>query len=85
MTFVVDDAHLPAMLTVGPLTDEAFAQLCAEHPDVNLEMSADGELIITSLTYTWMGARNAELSGQLGPVGQARRGVRLIRRMAATE
>jgi hypothetical protein len=50
MAFLVDEAHLPAILTVGPMTDEAFAQLCAEHPDLNLEMSAHGELIITQQT-----------------------------------
>src|ERR1035438_3868103 len=65
MAFLVDEAHLPAILTVGPMTDEAFAQLCAEHPDLNLEMSAHGELIVMPLTYTWTGARNNEISAQL--------------------
>lgn len=65
MPFVIEEAHLPATLTVGPMTDEAFAQLCAEHPDLNIEMSAHGELIIMPLTYTWTGARNAEIMGQL--------------------
>ena len=65
MAFLVDEAYLPAILTVGPMTDEAFAQLCAEHPDLNLEMSAHGELIIMPLTYTWTGARNNEISAQL--------------------
>src|SRR5580700_7888594 len=65
MGFLVDEAYLPAILTVGPMTDEAFAQLCAEHPDLNLEMSAHGELIIMPLTYTWTGARNNEISRQL--------------------
>ena len=65
MAFLVDEAHLPAILTVGPMTDEAFAQLCAEHPDLNLELSALGELIVTPQTYTWTGARNNEISAQL--------------------
>ncbi len=65
MAFVIDEAHLPANLTVGPMTDEAFAQLCAEHPDLNLEMSAHGERIIMPLAYPWTGARNGEISGQL--------------------
>ena len=65
MAFLVDEAHLPAILTVGPMTDEAFAQLCAEHPDVNLELSALGELIIMPQTYTWTGARNNEIGAQL--------------------
>jgi len=47
------------------MTDEAFAQLCAEHPDLNLELSALGELIVTPQTYTWTGARNNEISAQL--------------------
>jgi Uma2 family endonuclease len=65
MAFQIDEAHLPAMLTVGPMTDEAFAQLCAEHPDLNLEMTAHGELIVMPLTYTLTGARNGEIMGQL--------------------
>lgn len=47
------------------MTDEQFAQLCAEHPDLNLELSAHGELIVTPQTYTWAGARHAEIMGQL--------------------
>jgi Uma2 family endonuclease len=65
MAFVINDAHLPAILTVGPMTDEAFAQLCAEHEDLNLEMSAHGELIIMPLTFTWTGARTSVISAQL--------------------
>ena len=65
MAFLVDEAYLPAILTVGPMTDEAFAQLCAAHPDFNLELSAHGELIITPQAYTWTGARNNEISRQL--------------------
>ena len=65
MAFLVDEAYLPATLTVGPVSDEAFAQLCAEHPDLNLEMSAEGELIIMPLTFTLTGARNSEITAQL--------------------
>ena len=28
----------PAILTVGPMTDEAFAQFCAGHPNLELEL-----------------------------------------------
>jgi len=65
MAFVIEDTHLPAVLTVGPMTDEAFAQLCAEHPDLNLETSAHGELLIMPVTYAWTGARNGEIISQL--------------------
>lgn len=46
MAFLVNEAYLPATFTVGPMTDEAFAQLCAEHSDLNFELSADGELLV---------------------------------------
>lgn len=65
MAFLVEEAHLPATLTVGPMTDEAFAQMCAAHSDLNLELSAHGELIIMPQTFTWTGARNGEISRQL--------------------
>ncbi len=66
MAFQIDDVHLPATLTVGPMTDEAFAALCNEHPDLNLELSARGELIVMPQTFTLTGARNNEISRQLG-------------------
>ena len=65
MAFLVDESYLPAILTVGPMTDEAFAQMCVEHSDLNLELSAHGELIIMPQTFTWTGARNNEISAQL--------------------
>lgn len=61
---------------VGPLTDEAFARLCSEHPELNLELSAHGELIVLPQTYTWTGARNNEISRQLANwARQDKRGV----------
>jgi Uma2 family endonuclease len=56
---------LPARLTSHPMTDEEFAELCAEHPDVFLEMTAEGELIVIPATHSLTGARNLELGGQL--------------------
>lgn len=76
MAFLVDEAYLPAILTVGPMTDEAFAKLCADHSDLNLELTARGELIIMPQTYTWTGARNNEISRQLANwARQDKRGV----------
>jgi hypothetical protein len=40
MTFAIDDAFLPATLSYHPMTDEEFASFCAEHPDLNFEMTA---------------------------------------------
>ena len=65
MTFVIDDAFLPATLTAHPMTDEEFASFCAEHPDLFFEMSAEGETIVIPPAYSLTGARNAEISGQL--------------------
>ena len=83
MTFLVDEAYLPAILTVGPMTDEAFAQRCAEHPNLNLEMSAHGELIIMPLAFTWKGARNNEIyptarAGRPMPLGSLNSGSRIL-------
>ena len=65
MTFVIDETFLPATLTSRPMDDEQFAKLCAEHPDLFLEMTADGELLVTPPTYSLTDARNAEILGQL--------------------
>jgi Uma2 family endonuclease len=65
MTFAIDEAFLPAILTAHPMTDEEFAELCAEHPDLFFEMTAEGELIVMPPTYSLTGVRNAEISGQL--------------------
>lgn len=65
MAFLVDHAYLPATLTVGPMTDEQFAEFCAEHPDLWFEMSADGELIVMPPNFTLTGARNNRIGAQL--------------------
>lgn len=66
MAFVIEDAFLPATLTAEPMTDEEFAEFCAEHPDLFFEMTGEGELIVMPPTYSLTGARNAEISRQLG-------------------
>lgn len=66
MPFVIDETFLPATLTARPMTDEQFAKLCAEHPDLYFEMTADGELLVMPPTYSLTDARNAEIVMQLG-------------------
>jgi Uma2 family endonuclease len=66
MAFTIDDTMLPARLTSHPMTDEEFAELCAEHPDLFFEMTAEGELLVIPPKHTLMGVRNAEILGQLG-------------------
>ncbi len=66
MAFLIDQAYLPATLTVAPMTDEQFAEFCSEHSDLFFEMTADGELLVMPPNNPLSGARNLELSMQLG-------------------
>ena len=66
MRFMIDEALLPATLTAPPMTDEQFADFCAEHPDLFFEMSADGEILVTPPNFSLTGARNLEICVQLG-------------------
>jgi Uma2 family endonuclease len=66
MPFLINDANLPATLTAQPMTDEEFHAFCAEHPDLNFEMTAEGELIVMPPTYSDTGASNSDIAVQLG-------------------
>jgi Uma2 family endonuclease len=86
MAFVIEDAFLPATLTVDPMTDEQFAEFCAEHPDLFFEMTGEGDLIVMPPTYSLTGARSGEILGQLrnwakqdgrGIIGDSSTGFRL--------
>lgn len=48
------------------LTDEAFYQLCQINPDVKLERTATGELVVMSPTGGETGDRNRRLTQRLG-------------------
>jgi Uma2 family endonuclease len=61
MAFVIEDAFLPAILTAHPMNDEEFAELCAEHPDLFFELTAEGELIVMPPTYSLTGVRNVRI------------------------
>jgi len=65
MEVLIDEKHLPAMLTTGPLTDEQYAELCAEHEDLRFEMTADGELIVEPMPYNLTAKREQKLYVQL--------------------
>ena len=56
--------YAPTVLNFSPsrLTDEQFASLCRNHPDLNLEMSAEGELIIVPPTSPESGWRNSDIN-----------------------
>ena len=65
MPFLIDDAYLPAILTAQPMSDEEFTAFCGEHPDLNFEMSAEGELIVMAPTHSYTGARSLDVGAQL--------------------
>ncbi|HLK66938.1 MAG TPA: Uma2 family endonuclease [Bryobacteraceae bacterium] len=64
MELVLDDAFLPAILSAPPMTDEEFAEFCAEHPDLSFEMAAEGDLIVMPPAYSVTGARNGWICGE---------------------
>lgn len=66
MPFVISDDNLPATLRAQPMTDAEFSAFCAEHPDLNFEMTAEGELIVMAPTHSDTGARSFEIATQLG-------------------
>ena len=66
MAFLIDEAFLPATLTAPPMTDEEFAGFCSDHPDLQFEMTAEGELIVMAATFSLTGARNSRINRQLG-------------------
>ena len=48
------------------MTDDEFAALCSEHPDLFFEMSAEGDLIISPPAFSLTGARHHQILKQLG-------------------
>ena len=65
LPLVIDDAYLPAVLRGHPMTDEEFEAFCAEHPDLNFEMTADGQIIAMAPAHSVTSASNFEISGEL--------------------
>lgn len=76
MAFTIDEAFLPATLTAPPMTDEQFAEFCAEHPDLFFEMTAEGQIIVMPPNFSMTGIRNNEIEAQLRNwARQDRRGI----------
>jgi Uma2 family endonuclease len=60
---------VPVTLRLQPvleLTDEQFFELCQINRELRLERTAEGDLLIRTPTGWETGARNAEISRQLG-------------------
>ncbi len=64
MEFTIE-SFLPATLTARPMTDQEFAELCSEHPDLLFEMTAEGEIIVMAPNFTLTGFRNSKIDRQL--------------------
>ena len=47
------------------MTDEEFAELCSEHPELFFETSPEGDLIVSAPPPTLNGFRNGQLLSQL--------------------
>jgi len=56
--------HFPP---VPCLNDEQFYQLCQANPELRIEQTANGELIIMAPTFSDTGNRNFNLAGQFAP------------------
>jgi Uma2 family endonuclease len=65
MALVLNDSFLPATLNAQPMTDEEFAEFCAEHPNVNFEATADGDIVVMAPSYSEIGAAHAALNVEI--------------------
>ena len=62
------DLITPATLILDrdhPLTDEAYFEFCAQNPDVNVERTAEGEIVIVPPAGVESDFRSAEVIGEL--------------------
>ncbi len=47
------------------VTSKQFDDLCQKNPDLRLELTANGELVVMAPTFSISGQRNGELFGQV--------------------
>jgi len=68
MQLVIEDfeKQSPVILTRDPMTDDEFAEFCAQYPDCRIESTAQGEMLIMPPNYTRTGQRKLEIAMQLG-------------------
>ena len=53
------------VMATGLMSDDEFAEFCSEHPDMFIEMTAEGDLIVSPPAYTLHGVRNSAIGSQL--------------------
>ena len=63
---MISEEHLPATLTVPPMTDDEFVAFCENYPDCFVEVTADGEVIIMPPNYSLTSARGSNIVVALG-------------------
>jgi Uma2 family endonuclease len=68
MQLILNDveSQAPVIVHPPPMTDDEFFDFCQLYPDFRVERTAEGEVIIMPGTGLETGARNNELSRQLG-------------------
>jgi Uma2 family endonuclease len=52
-------------LTIPGLSAKDFIELCQANQDLQLELTATGEVIIMPPTFPWTGKQNSDLNAQL--------------------
>jgi Uma2 family endonuclease len=69
MTIATSHETQPLLLDVSQTTlhvsNEQFDDLCRKNPDLRLELTATGELVVMAPTFSISGQRNGELFGQV--------------------
>jgi len=59
---VVEEAVMPATLTIPDLTEARWQEICEEYSDYRIEYTSEGELLIMAPTDMGTGARNSRLN-----------------------
>ena len=65
MALVIDAEYLPAILAGPPMTDQEFVEFCSDHPNLNFETSAEGDLLVMAPGDTEGSFSNGEIVLQL--------------------
>ena len=50
---------------IQQITDDQFTAFCADYPDLNFEMTAEGEIIVIAPTHSLTGVSNSHINAQL--------------------
>jgi Uma2 family endonuclease len=68
MQLILNDveSQAPVIVHPPPMTDDEFFDFCQLYPDFRIERTAEGEVLIMPPTGLETGARNNEISRQLG-------------------